>query len=89
MPVATLSSKGQITIPKEIREEFRLREGDTIEFTRTAGGTFELRPKRVPFEAVAGILKKLGRSPLRPADKDAAIEAHMKVKHTRPVRRRT
>lgn len=33
---ATLSSKGQITIPAEIRAKFHLKTGDVLEFDETA-----------------------------------------------------
>ncbi|WP_447969604.1 AbrB/MazE/SpoVT family DNA-binding domain-containing protein [Nitrospira sp. M1] len=29
---ATLSSKGQITIPKQIREKLKIKEGDAVDF---------------------------------------------------------
>lgn len=32
MSTATLTSKGQTTVPKEIREHLRLHAGDRIEF---------------------------------------------------------
>lgn len=55
---ATISSKGQITIPIEVRVRLGLREGDKVEFV-TQGGVTILRPARMmdnPFEAYAGKL---------------------------------
>ena len=58
MATSTLSSEGQVTIPKEIRERLGLQQGDKVEFV-TEGGVTYLRPARGgdnPFEAYVGAL---------------------------------
>jgi AbrB family looped-hinge helix DNA binding protein len=61
---AKLTSKGQITIPKAVRDELGLRPGDEIEFVKD-NGSFRLQ-RRVgpsPFHKWRGYLKELaGRS---------------------------
>lgn len=55
---ATISSKGQVTIPVEIRKRLGLKEGDKIEFVNEKGQTL-IRPARSeqnPFERWAGAL---------------------------------
>jgi AbrB family looped-hinge helix DNA binding protein len=42
MKIATVSSKGQITIPKELRQEMGIRQGSRMEFMRV-GDHLELR----------------------------------------------
>ena len=37
MSVATVSSKGQVTIPREIREHFEIRQGDKLLFVEADG----------------------------------------------------
>lgn len=46
MALATITSKGQTTIPKSIREHLRLKAGDRIEFIIDKEGRVELYPKR-------------------------------------------
>jgi AbrB family looped-hinge helix DNA binding protein len=65
MAKTKVTSKGQVTIPKEVRERLGLKTGDEIEFTERRG-VFEVR-KRVspsPFEKYRGFLKHLaGKDP--------------------------
>jgi antitoxin PrlF len=45
MPIATLTSKGRTTIPKEIRDGLGLRPKDRLHFTLLADGTVIMRAK--------------------------------------------
>lgn len=59
---STLSSKGQVTIPQEIRLRLGLKEGDRVEFVNEGGHTV-IRPARTvanPFQAYAGALGTFG-----------------------------
>ena len=44
--VSTLNSKGQVTIPKHIRNALRLQPGAAVEFSVSVGGEVVLRPSR-------------------------------------------
>jgi antitoxin PrlF len=46
-PSSTISSKGQITVPLEIRNRLGLREGDRVEFVVEEDRT-TIRPARAP-----------------------------------------
>ena len=58
----TLTSKGQVTIPKRIRDALQLLPGAAVEFSVNAGGEVVLHPARLPrrglrkdrFDAVRG-----------------------------------
>lgn len=58
---ATLTSKGQTTIPKEIRESLRMKTGDRMTFTLLPDGTVLMRVKNKSAMSVAGRLYKKGR----------------------------
>jgi len=55
-----LTSKGQITIPKEVRERLGLRPGDEIEFVGDRAG-FRVQKRLLvsPFKKYRGYLKGL------------------------------
>ena len=61
---ATLTSKGQTTIPKEIRESLGMRPGDRLTFTQMPDGTVIMRVKRRSIMELAGVLRKKGRKPV-------------------------
>jgi len=69
---ATLSSKGQATIPKAVREYLHLKPGDRFKFFFHEGRVIIL-PK-IPVSRLRGIVPKLDR-PVSLEDIDAAIEA--------------
>jgi AbrB family looped-hinge helix DNA binding protein len=57
MPTATLTSKGQVTLPKEVRDRLGLRAGDRIEFVETDRG-FVVVPATQDIRAIKGIVPK-------------------------------
>jgi antitoxin PrlF len=61
---ATLTSKGQTTIPKEIRDGLHMKEGDRMTFTLLPNGTVLMRVKNKSAMDVAGRLYKKGRKAL-------------------------
>ena len=65
---ATLTSKGQTTIPKEIRDSLHMKEGDLMTFTLLPDGTVLMRVKNKSAMEVAGRLHKKGRKALAVED---------------------
>jgi antitoxin PrlF len=59
--VATLTSKGQTTIPKPIREALAMKTGDRMTFTLLPDGVVLLRVKNKSVLDLAGRLHKRGR----------------------------
>ncbi|HMF67773.1 MAG TPA: AbrB/MazE/SpoVT family DNA-binding domain-containing protein [Phyllobacterium sp.] len=58
MPTATLTSKGQITIPSAVRNALGLDTGDRINFIQTADGAFTIVAATLPVTALKGLLGK-------------------------------
>ena len=64
MPVATLTSKGQLVIPKDIREYLHLQPGDRLDFIIRDDGDVVLRPVVTDVRELKGFLHKPGRQPV-------------------------
>lgn len=54
---STLTSKGQITIPKAVREALQLETGDKVYFDVRSDGTVVLVARNEPVEALFGLLR--------------------------------
>jgi antitoxin PrlF len=73
MPSATMTSKGQITIPIEVRTHLGIDTGDRVEFIRNEEtGRYEIIPATVPVQALKGIVPK-PKKPVSIADMNEAI----------------
>jgi AbrB family looped-hinge helix DNA binding protein len=57
MSTATVTSKGQVTIPKDVRDALNLRQGTEIVFAVQPDGTVLLRPKTKSLRDMGGMLK--------------------------------
>lgn len=57
MATATITSKGQVTIPKDVRDALGLRQGDRVEFSVEEDGTIRIRRKTRSLLDLVGILK--------------------------------
>ena len=61
MPYATMTSKGQITVPRTIRNRFHLRAGNRLEFKVTKEGDIRVAPVSLTVDDVFGCLKRPGQ----------------------------
>ena len=62
MATATLTGKGQITIPVEVRQALRLDAGDRVEFVEVEQGRFEIVPATRSVTALKGMFGKPKRA---------------------------
>jgi len=59
--IATLTSKGQLTLPKPVRDRLNLRAGDRVDCVVSEDGVIEIIPLKQPASALRGILPKPSR----------------------------
>jgi AbrB family looped-hinge helix DNA binding protein len=69
---ATITSKGQLTIPKEIRNKLDLKAGDKVEFIFDENGRLEIIPITSSVKRLKGMLPPPAR-PLTLEEMDNAI----------------
>ena len=75
MATATLTSKGQITIPLPVRTALGLETGDRVEFVETGDGQYAIAAATKPVQSLKGLIAKPAR-PVSIEDMNAAIAAH-------------
>ena len=73
MVTATLTSKGQITIPKTVRKSLNLHTGDRVEFVVHGSSEALVRPITKSVDEVFGKLHDADQPVLTVEDMDAAI----------------
>ena len=61
MPASTLRPKRQVTLPKAIREQLGLHEGDRVEFRVTGTGQVVVEAATVDLRELRGTLRRAGR----------------------------
>lgn len=57
MSTATVTSKGQVTIPKDVRDALNLKQGTRLLFVLQRDGTVLIRPQTIDLRDLIGILK--------------------------------
>ncbi len=80
MPLATLTTKGQVTIPKEVRESLHLHSGDKIEFFVKENGEAVIRPICRKVDDVYCKLKNIKKKTISVEEMDQAIKTRLKNK---------
>ena len=72
MSTSTLTSKGQTTIPKDVRKRLNLQPGDRLEFVIDEDGRVLVLPASIDASELAGMLKPPAR-PVSVAGMNRAI----------------
>jgi looped-hinge helix DNA binding domain, AbrB family len=72
MSAATVTSKGQITLPKDVRDDLKLKPGDKVEFEKR-NGRYVLRPRNRSIMELAGILYRPGMKAMTAEEMDEGL----------------
>jgi antitoxin PrlF len=84
MGAATLTSKGQTTIPKEIRDRLGLKPGDRLDFVVQDDGRVLMIPATVPVARLSGMLRRpKKRATLEEMDRAVRDAAAARMSRTR------
>jgi len=73
LPAAKITSKGQITIPVQVRAALGLDPGDRIEFVEVGKGEFNIVAATRSVRELSGMLYRKGRKPVSLEEMNAAI----------------
>lgn len=89
MSASTLTSKGQVTIPKEVRERLGLKEGDRLVFRFDDQGNVLVRPEaQSPLGRLTGLLHHLAREqPVTVEEMNEAVKWRAAERFKEAVRR--
>jgi AbrB family looped-hinge helix DNA binding protein len=71
MGIATVTSKGQMTLPKDVRDDLHIKPGDQV-IIEKRNGEYVLRPRRSALALLAELPRYKGR-PLSVEEMDEAI----------------
>ena len=72
MSTTTLTSKGQLTLPKSVRDQLNLSAGDRLEVHVDEAGMIVLRPVTIDASELFGVLPR-PRRPVSIEEMNAAI----------------
>lgn len=77
MPSSTVSSKGQVTIPKAVRDALHIDTGDRVLFLVRQDGVVELRAESIDVLDLVGILEPPGDARVTVEEMDNGIGRHV------------
>ena len=80
MSLATMTSKGQVTIPKSIRDSLNLNSGDKIELELLSNGEAVIRPVRKSIDDVFARLQQDGQPAICIEEMNSALKERFKSK---------
>jgi antitoxin PrlF len=80
MPTATMTTKGQVTIPKEIREHLKIDIGDRLSFVVQEDGSVIVKPITRDVRELGGLLRRPEQRSVSLREMDEGIARRMRSK---------
>ena len=84
--IVTLTSKGQLTLPKAIRDAMKLDAGSKLNFRLHPDGTLTVRPLNRSIDSLIGILHRPGMKAVTIEEMNASVGAYLAADDRRVVR---
>lgn len=83
---ATVTDKGQVTVPKEIRDRLGIEPGVKLDFQVEPDGTLRVRPLKRGAANLFGLLHDAGRPAVSVEEMNEAMGRHLACEDERIVR---
>ena len=77
MTAATITSQGQITLPKAVRDKLELVPGDRVDFVLAADGRYDLIPVKASVKSLKGCVP-VPKAPVSVAAMKKAVRTRAK-----------
>jgi antitoxin PrlF len=82
--LATVTNKGQVTVPKAIREQLNIGPGTQLDFRLNDDGSISVRPLKHSVLAIVGLLKRSESAPVTVEQMNRAVADAAALRHQRP-----
>ena len=85
--LATVTVKGQVTVPKAIRDQLAIEPGTQLDFKLAEDGSISVRPLKRSALSIVGLLKTPGRTPVTVERMNQAAAEGAAARHQRTQKR--
>ncbi len=86
--LATVTVKGQVTVPKAIRDHLKIESGTQLDFKLNDDGSISVRPLKRSALSIVGLLKRPGRAAVTVAQMNQAVADAAAERHQRSRQRK-
>jgi len=81
MPSATITSKGQVTIPKKVRDKLQLKAGDTLNFEIDTPSSVKITTEKKHHSEIFGKFNYKAKEGFSVEEMDEGVAEYFKTKY--------